>query len=96
MTAGWKWSVAIVGLLAVNVIAMVVLAVLAHHGGAQVIPDYYAKATHYDDELTRSSRSKALGWRVAVSIDGAAIDATVVDAAGAPIADADRPTSWAA
>jgi nitrogen fixation protein FixH len=88
MTAGWKWLLAIAGLLAANVIAMVILAVVAHRGAAQVIPDYYARATHYDDELSSSSRSRALGWRVEVAVAGDAIEATVVDAAGAPIAGA--------
>jgi len=62
--------------------------IAAHHGSAQVIPDYYAKATHYDDELDSSSRSRALGWRVDLAAAGDVIDATVVDAAGAPITDA--------
>src|SRR5262245_8775514 len=91
MTARWKWLLAIAGLLAANVAAMVTLAVAAHHGGAQIIPDYYARATHYDDELDRSSRSRDLGWRVELAARcaaGGAIDATVVDAAGAPITDA--------
>src|SRR5262245_17251709 len=88
MTARWKWLLAIAGLLAANVVAMVTLAVAAHHGGAQVIPDYYAQAPHYDDDLDRSSRSRALGWRVELAAAGRAIDATVVDAAGAPITDA--------
>jgi nitrogen fixation protein FixH len=88
MTARWKWLLAIAGLLAANVAAMVTLTVAAHHGGAQVIPDYYAKATHYDDELDSSSRSRALGWRVELAAAGGLIDATVVDAAGAPITDA--------
>jgi nitrogen fixation protein FixH len=84
MTARWKWLLAITGLLAANVVAMVILAVVAH-GGAEVIPDYYDRAAHYDDELASASQSQALGWHVEVSIAGAAIDATVVDAAGAPI-----------
>jgi nitrogen fixation protein FixH len=88
MTARWKWLLAIAGLLVANAIAMTTLAVTANHGGAQVIPDYYAKATHYDDELDRSSRSHALGWRVDVAIAGEVIDVTVVDASGAPIAGA--------
>src|SRR5678815_6106383 len=88
MTAGWKWLLAIGGLLAANVISMVILAVMAHHGRAQVIPDYYARATHYDDELESASHSRALGWRVEVSATGDAIDARAVDAAGAPITGA--------
>jgi nitrogen fixation protein FixH len=88
MTARWTWLLAIVGLLLANVIAMVILAVVANRGAAQVIPDYYARATHYDDELTSSSQSEALGWRVDVSVTGGVLDATVSDAAGAPITGA--------
>lgn len=40
MTAGQKWLCAIGGLLAANVIAMVILAVVAHHGASRVIPAY--------------------------------------------------------
>ena len=88
MTAAWKWLLAIAGLLVANVVGMVILAVVAHHGRAQVIPDYYARAAHYDDELASSSRSRALGWRVEVSATGDAIDARVLDASGAPITGA--------
>ncbi len=82
MTAQLKWIIAIAGLLGANVVAMVVLAVVANHGTSQVIPDYYARAAHYDDELARSTVSHALGWHVDVAIAGGAIDATVRDATG--------------
>ena len=85
MTAGRKWLLAIAGLLAANVIAMVTLAVVANRGGAQVIPDYYAKATRYDDELARSAASRALGWHVEIALAGRTVDAVVTDAAGAPL-----------
>jgi nitrogen fixation protein FixH len=88
MNARWRWLLAIAGLLLANVIAMVTLAVAANHGSAQVIPDYYAKATHYDDELDRSTRSQALGWRIDIADASDAIEATVVDASGAPITGA--------
>jgi len=85
MNAHRTWPLAIAGLLAVNVLAAVILAVLANRGAAQVIPDYYAKATHYDDELARSTASRALGWQVDVTLVGGRIDASVRDADGAPI-----------
>ena len=85
MTARTTWTAAIVGLLAVNAIAAITLAVLANHGAAQVIPDYYTKAAHYDDELDRSTISRSLGWRVDVALGRGAIDAAVFDAAGRPI-----------
>jgi nitrogen fixation protein FixH len=82
MTPQVKWVVAIAALLGANVLAMVVLAVAASNGTNQVIPDYYTKAAHYDDELARSAVSQALGWHVVVAIAGGAIDATVRDATG--------------
>ena len=85
MTARSRWILAIAGLLAANVVAMVTLAVVANRGGAQVIPDYYAKATRYDDELSRSAASRALGWQVEVALAGRTVDALVSDASGAPI-----------
>jgi nitrogen fixation protein FixH len=83
------WTAAIVGLLGANVVAMIALAVAANRGGAQVIPDYYARAAHYDDELARSQASQALGWHVEVAIAGGTIDAVVSDASGAPIVGAE-------
>lgn len=82
MTARRKWPLAIGGLLIGNVIAMVVLAVVANDGGTQVIPAYYDRAAHYDDELARASASRALGWHAEVAIAAGAIDVTVSDAAG--------------
>ena len=41
MKAGTKWIIAIVGLLAVNVLAAVILMVVANGSGhSQVLPDY--------------------------------------------------------
>jgi hypothetical protein len=41
MTPRSKWLLAIAGLLVANVIAMVILAVVANVGGSRVIPSYY-------------------------------------------------------
>jgi nitrogen fixation protein FixH len=70
------------GLLAGNAIAMVILAVIAGNGGTQVIPAYYDRAAHFDDEMARASASRALGWQAEVAIAGGAIDVTMRDAAG--------------
>ena len=85
MTPKLRWIVAIVGLLVGNVIAMVVLAVVANDGTTQVIPAYYDRAAHYDDELDRASASRELGWHAEVAIAAGAIDVTVSDAAGRAI-----------
>jgi len=41
MTARTKWTLAIVGLLLGNILAMVTLATLANIGKSQVVPSYY-------------------------------------------------------
>lgn len=82
MTPQLRWLFAIVGLLGVNVIAMVVLAVVANHGGAQVIPSYYDKAAHFDDEIDRARQSRALGWHADAAMFGGTVEVVVVDAAG--------------
>jgi len=85
MTPRLTWMFAIVGLLAANVVAMVILAVVANNGGTQVIPEYYDKAAHYDDEMARSSASQALGWHAEVAMVSGALDVTVSDGAGRAI-----------
>ncbi|HET7503480.1 MAG TPA: FixH family protein [Kofleriaceae bacterium] len=80
-----SWLIAIAGLLVANVIAMVILAVVANDGTNQVIPAYYDKAAHYDDELARAEASRRLGWHAEVSLAAGAIDVVVFDAAGAPV-----------
>ncbi|HEU4734764.1 MAG TPA: FixH family protein [Kofleriaceae bacterium] len=85
MTPRRSWLLAIAGLLAANVIAMVVLAVAANDGATQVIPAYYDKAAHYDDELDRAEASRRLGWHAEVSIANGAIDVVMSDASGAPV-----------
>jgi nitrogen fixation protein FixH len=86
MTPRLRWIFAIGGLLAANVVAMVVLAVVASDGGTQVIPSYYDKAAHYDDELDRARASRALGWHADAVMSGGAfggaIEVIVRDAAG--------------
>lgn len=85
MTAQVKWILAIGGLLSANVIACVVLAIVADHGGSEIIPDYYAKATRYDSDMARAAASRRLGWQVDVAVDGDAIDASLRDASGRAI-----------
>lgn len=80
-----RWVAAIAGLLGANVVAMTILAVTAGNGATQVIPAYYDKAAHYNDELDAAQVSRALGWHAGAVIAGGAIDVIVVDAAGAPI-----------
>ena len=79
MSPTTKWIVAIVGLLGGNMIAMGVLIAASHDGGSQVIPAYYDKAVHYDDQIDQAARNARLGWPISASIDR---DALVIT--GAP------------
>jgi nitrogen fixation protein FixH len=85
MTAAAKWTLAIVGLLGANVMAMVILAASAHHQAAQVIPGYYEQATHYDDSLDQAARNRAIGWRADVTVIAGTVEVRVHDALGASV-----------
>lgn len=88
MTAGTKWIVAIVVLLAGNLLAMAILIGAARSGHSQVIPAYYDKAVHYNDAIDQAARNRALGWHVESRWNGRELVADVFDRSGAPIADA--------
>lgn len=85
MSAATKWTIAILGLLAGNVIAMVVLMTVAHSGASEVIPNYYDRAVQYDNELDDATRSAALGWSADVSLGRSVIEVQVRDRAGIPL-----------
>ncbi len=85
MSAGKKWVAAIAGLLGVNVLATLFLAVTAAHGGSEVIPDYYESGVHYDTAIDRAAASRALGWRARAEVTGGQLVIDVRDATGAPL-----------
>ena len=82
MTAATRWSLAIVGLLVGNLVAMVVLAVLANRGDDRVIPSYYDRAVHHDDAVDERARSRQLGWTAAVSVIDGIVTVVVLDPRG--------------
>ena len=88
MTAGTKWVTAIGVLLGGNVIAMVVLALVANIGHSEVIPEYYDQAVHYDDALDQGARNHALGWHAELSIVAGQLEVTLRDGRGALLAGA--------
>jgi nitrogen fixation protein FixH len=88
MTAMHRWVLAIVVLLAGNLVAMVILATVASVGHSEVIPDYYQQAAHYDDTLAEASASRALGWRVDATLIDGELAIFVRDASGAPLSEA--------
>ncbi|CAN5909165.1 hypothetical protein BH11MYX2_BH11MYX2_10000 [soil metagenome] len=88
MKASTKWTIAIVGLLAGNVLATVVLATVAAAGKSQVIPDYYDHAAHFDDAIDEATRSAQLGWRVSASLTDQYVEVRAVDGTGMPLVGA--------
>lgn len=83
-----KWTVAIVGLLGANMLAMVFLIANARHGQSRVVPAYYERAIHYDDVLDQAARNRELGWNVNVAIANGVIIARAADIVGAPLTGA--------
>jgi len=85
MSSGAKWIAIVVAMLLGNVLAMVVLIGEAHHGGSRVLPGYYERAVHYDDQLDEETRNRALAWRVDVKIHDGVATVTAHDSTGAAI-----------
>ncbi len=87
------WPLFIVAILLTGITSAVVTMIAAHSdGGAQVIEDYYEKASNWDAIAARRAASRALGWTTAVQVlDRApsaslrAVQFTVHDADGAPV-----------
>jgi nitrogen fixation protein FixH len=80
-----RWIAGIIGLLAGNVVAMAILATVAHDGASQVIPDYYERAAHFDDALASAAAAHALGWHADLSIGIDAVEVRLRDASGAAV-----------
>jgi nitrogen fixation protein FixH len=82
MSSAMKWTIAIVTLLAGNLLMMVVLAVAANREDRQVIPDYYAQATRYDETMAEAARSYQLGWSTSAQLANGKLEVRVLDAQG--------------
>lgn len=86
---GLRWILIVVGLLAGNVVAVVVLIAAAGPADAdRVLPDYYERAAHFDDDMAADEASAALGWKVDATITAGTLEIRMVDASGAPLAGA--------
>lgn len=92
MRAARLWPIAIVGMLAVNVIATGVLMWAANDDEANAIEsDYYRKAVAWDSTMAAQARGRALGWTLdatlgAIGSDGMAdVAVTLADRTGAPL-----------
>lgn len=90
MNAAKVWPLAIVGVLAVTVVANVVLLRAASGPDAATPePDYYRRALAWDSTQAERVRSARLGWRASSEFaiaDGAArVRVTLQDSLGAPV-----------
>ena len=88
MSAKRNWTLAIIGLLGGNLIAMAIIAVVAHTDQAQIIPAYDVQAANYDDTMDEAARSRALGWSATAELHAGAVEVRVLDARGAAMPDA--------
>ncbi|MFN0250040.1 MAG: FixH family protein [Kofleriaceae bacterium] len=85
MSASTKWIIAIVGLLAGNIAAMIILATIATATTPGIVPDYYERAAHYDDAIDEAARSRALGWSVGLTLASGTVEASIRDASASPL-----------
>jgi nitrogen fixation protein FixH len=91
---GAWWPIAIVGVLAVTVVANVALILAARDPNAYVVePDYYRKAVNWDSTMAEARASVALGWRVDAAFGdwtptGTTLRVLMVDSTGAPLTGA--------
>ena len=83
-----KWVGAIVGLLGANVLGTLVLIAASHHGASRVIPNYYERGVHYDDQIDQAEADRRLGWHVDLAVAGGVATITARDVAGTPLAGA--------
>ena len=88
MSAKTNWTLAIVGLLGGNLLAMGVLATTAQSKQAQIIPAYDVAAANYDDTMAEAERSRALGWSATTELHGGQVEVRIMDAAGLALRDA--------
>ncbi len=96
MSAKLTWTIAIVGLLAGNIVAMIVLMMAAGSASPAIVPDYYERAAHFDTAIDDARRSASLGWTTHQVVSPTGIEVRVADRDGAPLGDATvRVTGYA-
>lgn len=86
MIAARRWILIVVGLLAGNVVAMVVLFTTAGPADAgRVLPAYYQRAARYEVQLTEQRASDRLGWRTEITLAGDLVEVRLRGTDGAPV-----------
>jgi nitrogen fixation protein FixH len=96
MNPGLRWILIVIGLLAGNVVAVVILMVAAGPAsGDRVLPAYYEHAVNHDAVIAEDRASAQLGWSVDAAIAGDAIEVRLKDATGTPLRGARLAVSGA-
>lgn len=93
MKASVAWPLAIVSLLALNVLVVAVTVVSANSDPSSSIEsNYYEKAVHWDQTAAEAAQSARLGWTCKIRLVGAqsasnpgALDIVLADRNGAPV-----------
>lgn len=94
--AAWFWPALVIGLLAGQVVLVLVMAYLAvsDHSFA-VEPDYYRQALRWNSEISQQQANRRLGWSVLVEVAEQAdvlqqrdVRCVITDRAGQPVEDA--------
>lgn len=80
------WPYAIMGFLGFVVVVQAVFVTVATRNPPVLESETaYADSLHYDDVMQARAASSALGWRVTVEVDDAAVRYAIVDGIGAPV-----------
>jgi nitrogen fixation protein FixH len=95
-STNWRWPSIIVGMLGVHVLIMVIAVTLATRDpGFSVVPDYYQRAVHWDQEQALKKSSAELGWQIKMMpsevvdpVGRRQVSFELVDRTGAPISGA--------
>lgn len=84
--AQFFWPGFVVGLLMLNVsMSFTILYKATSDEGPQVVPDYYQRSVHFEDEIQARMRFQDRGWDVLVSPGIQEHTVTILDGAGEPV-----------
>lgn len=87
MSPGARWIAGVIATLVGGVIAMVALIIMAERANAgRIVPNYYQRAAHFDDDIAAADASRALGWTATTTLSADAVRVCLVDRAGRPVA----------
>lgn len=94
--SAWFWPALVIGLLAGQIVLVLVMAYLAvsDHSFA-VEPDYYRKALRWNSEISQQQANRRLGWTMHIEVSEQAdlmqqrdVRCAITDPAGLPVAGA--------